>query len=220
MELLYRMHYREVTDKGMRIGVDIDGVLTDIEQWQLDYGSKFYFEKYGKGIKDKDGYETSDIFNVEDKLDEEFWDEYLYDYAKNEPARKFAAEVIKQLRKDGNEIYIITSRFLTDRDDDAGEEMRNVVIRWLRDNDIIYDKIIFAKENKFTICMENNVSVMIEDNVENIQRISTKIPVICFHAGYNAKCEGSGIIRAYSWYDIYRKIELVIKPQCSHKRIL
>ena len=28
----------------MRIGIDIDGVLTDIEQWQIDYGSKFYFE--------------------------------------------------------------------------------------------------------------------------------------------------------------------------------
>lgn len=24
----------------MRIGIDIDGVLTDIEQWQLDLGSK------------------------------------------------------------------------------------------------------------------------------------------------------------------------------------
>ena len=36
----------------MRIGIDIDGVLTDIEQWQLDYGSKFYFEKYNKQILD------------------------------------------------------------------------------------------------------------------------------------------------------------------------
>ena len=30
----------------MRIGIDIDGVLTDIEQWQLDYGSKIIFEQY------------------------------------------------------------------------------------------------------------------------------------------------------------------------------
>lgn len=34
----------------MRIGIDIDGVLTDIEQWQLDYGSKVAFEQYNKGI--------------------------------------------------------------------------------------------------------------------------------------------------------------------------
>lgn len=32
----------------MRIGIDIDGVLTDIEQWKLYYGIKFYFEKYNK----------------------------------------------------------------------------------------------------------------------------------------------------------------------------
>ena len=25
----------------MRIGIDIDGVLTNLEQFQLDYGSKF-----------------------------------------------------------------------------------------------------------------------------------------------------------------------------------
>ena len=31
----------------MRIGIDKDGVLTDVEQWQLDYGSKYYYEKYG-----------------------------------------------------------------------------------------------------------------------------------------------------------------------------
>lgn len=56
----------------MRIGIDIDGVLTDIEQWQLDYGSKFYFEKYGKEILNNEGYETTDIFKVDSKLDDEF----------------------------------------------------------------------------------------------------------------------------------------------------
>ena len=34
----------------MNIGIDIDGVLTDIEQWQLDFGSKVEFEKYHTGI--------------------------------------------------------------------------------------------------------------------------------------------------------------------------
>ena len=34
----------------MRIGIDIDGVLTDIEQWQLDYGSMVIFENFNKGI--------------------------------------------------------------------------------------------------------------------------------------------------------------------------
>ena len=35
----------------MRIGIDIDGVLTDIEQWQLDIGSKKAVEKAKIGYK-------------------------------------------------------------------------------------------------------------------------------------------------------------------------
>ena len=45
----------------MKIGIDIDGVLTDIEQWQLDYGSKFYYENYCLEIKNYKGYETNEI---------------------------------------------------------------------------------------------------------------------------------------------------------------
>ena len=45
----------------MRIGIDIDGVLTDIEQWQLDYGSKFYFEKYDKEIINNESKATMPI---------------------------------------------------------------------------------------------------------------------------------------------------------------
>lgn len=44
----------------MRIGIDIDGVLTDIEQWQLDYGSKFYFEKYNKQINEKEWFNVGE----------------------------------------------------------------------------------------------------------------------------------------------------------------
>ena len=59
----------------MRIGIDIDGVLTDIEHWQLDYGSKFFFETYGKEIIDFDKYETNEIFKVRKQLN-------LYYYCK------------------------------------------------------------------------------------------------------------------------------------------
>ena len=67
----------------MKIGIDIDGVLTDVEQWQLDYGSKYYYEKYGMRIKNYKGYEASEIFDVDKKLDDEFWNEYFRDYSIN-----------------------------------------------------------------------------------------------------------------------------------------
>ena len=191
----------------MNIGIDIDGVLTDMEQYQIDYGSKFAFERYKKGVIDSEAYDIEEIFDIDRKLDDEFWKKYLYDYAKNEPARKFANEVTKKLSNDGNKVYIITARFLTDRDTAEGQKMRKIVRNWLKENEIYYDEIIFSPEDKLEICLNNNIDVMIDDKVENINEISKHIPVICFNAGYNKECKGTNIYRCYSWYDVYSKIK-------------
>ena len=61
------------------------------------------------------GYEITEIFDVSNELDSQLWNEYLYGYVTKKPSRKFASEVIKKLKDDGNEIYIITARYLTDK---------------------------------------------------------------------------------------------------------
>ncbi len=193
----------------MRIGIDIDEVLTDIEQWQLDYGSKFYYERYKKEIVDFKEYETYDIFASTKKCDDEFWEKYFIDYSIHVDVRKFAAEVIKKLKEDGNEIFIITARG-SDLSHSLNvisyEENKKIVKEWLKKNDILYDKIIFSPEDKLDICIQEKIDLMIEDKVANINKISTRLPVICFHAGYNENCSGKNIIRCFSWYDIYAKI--------------
>lgn len=196
----------------MKIGIDIDGVLTDFEKWQLDFGSKFFI-KYNKEIVNPEGYDSDIIFNVTKDLDSLFWHKYLYEYAKKEPARKFAAEVIDKLKEEGYEIYIITARYLTSRNDEIGNEMRNIVIHWLKENNINYDKIIFSPEDKLNTCIDNNISIMIEDKVENINNISKIIPVICVDARYNKVCSGKNIFRAYTWYDVYYQIKHKIKSE-------
>lgn len=77
----------------MRIGIDIDGVLTDIEKFQIEYGSK-YFHSKGKSIINYKGYETTEIFGLSLKEDDDFWNIAIKDYI-NEPARNCASEVIE-----------------------------------------------------------------------------------------------------------------------------
>ena len=194
----------------MNIGIDIDGVLTDIEQWQIDTASKFYYEKHNMTIKNPKGYYSNQLFEMENEYDDEFWSTYFKDYSNNVEVRRYASEVIKKLKEDGNTIYIITARCGYSYGGKAiltNEESNETVRKWLKKNDIYYDKLIFSPEDKLEICMQNNIDLMIEDKPENINRISTKIPVICFNAGYNEKCNGMNIIRCYSWYDIYAKIK-------------
>lgn len=191
----------------MRIGIDIDGVLTDVEQYQLDICSKYVLENFNKKIVDGDAYETEDIFALTKEEDEKLWDICTPHYSTKEKARPFASEVIKKLKEAGNQIYIITTRTNTERNDTLGENTRKIVKKWLKDNDIVYDKIIFSPEDKLDVCLENKIGLMIEDKVENIEKISKVMPVICFNASYNKKCQGKNIIRCYSWYDIYCKIK-------------
>ena len=198
----------------MRIGIDIDGVLTDIEQWQLDYGSRFYYENYNKPIINHKGYDKYEIFDAEIKYDDKFWFKYFKDYSINVPIRNFASEVIEKLKNDGNEIFIITARgsFLSHSAAVMNlEENKKIVSEWLKKNNIYYDEIIFSPEDKLDICLKNNINIMIEDKPKNINDISTMLPVICFHAGYNEECNGDHIIRCYSWYDVYYKINNIDK---------
>lgn len=192
----------------MKIGIDIDGVLTDIEKFQLDYGSKFYYEKYGKRIVDSSGYETYDIFNSDEKLDDKFWWKYFFYYETKIKSRTFSNEVIKKLKKEGYEVYIITARgaFLKKYNKFLYNLNKIIVKLWLRKNKIKYNKVIFSNEDKKDIIISNKIDIMIEDKVENIVNLSKIVPVICFDSEYNENIKGKNIIRCYSWYDIYSKI--------------
>lgn len=190
----------------MRIGIDIDGVLTDIERWQIDYGSKYYYEKYKKKIVNPKGYDTSVIFDVPIEEDNRWWFYGIREYLK-EPARNFSGEVIKKLKDEGNEIYIITARSSDlSYTNVTTEEMKNDVRNWLKKYDIGYDQLLFTPDDKLKICTENKIDIMIEDNPKNIMNLSQAMKIICYNAGYNEQCSGKNIIRCYSWYDIYEKI--------------
>ncbi len=194
----------------MRIGIDIDGVLTNVEQFSIDYFSKYCFENNIEYNIGESHYNISETFGVSSKQEDDFWDKYLEFYAVNEKARPFASEVIKKLKKDGHEIYIVTARWLTNRDDSIGENMRKIVKKWLLENEIIYDKLIFSKglkEKKHQEVIENKIDLMIEDNPSNINELSRIVPVICYDTTYNKNCSNNKIFRCYSWYDIYRKLK-------------
>jgi len=193
----------------MRIGIDIDGVLTDVEQFAIDYISKYCVENNIKYNIGKSSYHSSETFNISKEYIDDFWDKNIEFYAKEESIRLFASEVIKKLKDDGNEIYIITARWRTNQDDEAGRNMREIVKKWLFENNVIYDKLIFSKgdkEEKIEEVTENKIDIMIEDSPKNTNELSNIIPVICYDAEYNKECVGENIIRCYSWYDIYSEI--------------
>jgi len=191
----------------MRIGIDIDGVLTNIEEFEIEYGCKYFYEKgILDTVKTKINFNNEEIY-MDEKYSDEFWSKAIYDYIKIKP-RRFASEVINKLKEDGNVICIITNR-ISDLSycDISLESMKKIVIQWLNENSIYYDELIFSNGDKTQYIIDNEIDIMIDDNPKNIGAISKLIPVICYDAKYNKLCDNNNIIRCYSWYDIYNTIK-------------
>lgn len=191
----------------MKIGIDVDGVLTNVEQFEIDFASKYYFINTNRHIENPYGYGSQKIFNAEVNEDNKFWSKAIYKYVK-EPARRYASEVIKTLKNKGHEIFIITNR-ISDLSycDISKSKMIKILKKWLKKNKIYYDKLIFSSGTKIDDLQKNKVDIMIEDTPKNIVALAKQFKILCYDAKYNQniKCD-ENIIRVYSWYDILDKI--------------
>ena len=112
----------------MNIGIDLDGVLTNFNEFCINYGTKFASE-IGKGkIINPKGYESIEIFSWNKQTDLEFWEKYNLKYATEEEPRIFAKEVLNKLKEDGHKIYIITARASEFADIEAKEKMQKFLV--------------------------------------------------------------------------------------------
>lgn len=190
----------------MNIGIDIDGVLTNDDDYILDFTSKYCYENNIKLFDNPNEYEYRKL-NWNKDIINDYRNKYFLSYIKNEPARKFANEIIKKLRLEGHKIFIITARYKTAENGTIGDEnVRECTLNWLRKNEIEYDKIIFTKIPKVKEILENKIDLMIEDSPTTINELVKVVKVLYYDTRYNRNIKHENIIRVYSWYDIYMKI--------------
>ena len=190
----------------MNIGIDIDGVLTNDDDYILDFTSKYCYEHDLKGFDNANLYEYRKL-NWDENTINNYRKEFFLNYIKNEPARKFASEVIKKLRDEENKIFIISARYKTAENGKINNEnIRECTLDWLIKNNIEYDKIIFTKPPKTNEILENKIDIMIEDSPTTINELVKVVKVLYYDTRYNRSIEHEHITRVYSWYDIYMKI--------------
>lgn len=164
----------------MNIGIDIDGVLVDQRKFLIEKGTKF-FKKEPINTNTLD---LQKMFNCTKEEENKFWTRYLIEYATKGPIRDNASDVINKLREN-NKIYIITSRVFSTKDNILGKLMRTAVTNHLKKNGIYFDEIIFCDEDKMDAIKRYNITTMIEDNVDNINKMKDVIDVIAFVDKHN-----------------------------------
>ena len=168
----------------MTIGIDVDGVLFPIEDYQLREGEKFFHN-----IVDENGYGIKETFGCSDRDEVLFWALKTFDFNRNVKSPRGMAELINKLRKD-NKVYIVTSRALADKNNIAGKIMRNELEKALKRNNIDVDGIIYTSmtnmgESKKEAIKKYNIDIMIDDKVEVVDCLKDVTNVICYETRNN-----------------------------------
>lgn len=188
----------------MKIGIDIDDVLTDTSKVIVEFFKKY--ETSGDGMKHiveimKGELPTENI--------KKFYNLYINQMLREANLKdKYAAEVINRLFSEGNQIYFITAR-----SEEKFKGSEQITIETLRDNNIKYSKIIFNASEKAKICSRNNIDFFVDDSVRNCEEVSNMgIETVVFTTKINENIK-TNIARVSSWRELENRIENYIEKE-------
>ena len=144
----------------MKIAIDIDDTLTKVDRVTP---SQKYITENGLPFKlvDPDAHAIRDIFDwTQEDVMRFIWSGggQIFTHA---PAREGAREAIEGLRKAGHRITILTARSGDWFPDPAALSKAQ-----LERNQIPYDELVVDVYEKGKYCVENGISVLIEDNFD------------------------------------------------------
>ena len=149
----------------MRIGIDLDDTILNTKEEYRKYQDDFLVKEKitEKELWNKKKYKVKYIKdNIERILD-------------NVTVKENAIEVMMQLRKTGNEIYIITAR-----NKKYNENIYEVTKKNIEKNNIPYDNLILTDRKKLKECIDNEIELMIDNSIDVFNQLNGKINVLLF----------------------------------------
>ena len=196
----------------MNIGIDIDDTISETFEILLPYAQKYTIEELKRDAtidfnkKCVNHYYIEEMFNWSKEESISFWEEYIKEMLENVNVKTFAQDTIKNLKENGNNIFLITARWNTPKNN-----VEETTIKWLEDNNIVYDKLFINAEanRKVQIVKENNIDIFIDDSYENCKDVSekTNAKVFMMNTRVNEKFLLQNIKRVYSCSEIEHLIK-------------
>ena len=188
----------------MKIGVDIDNVLSNFNEVLLTDYINHDKELRNNGIINKDVY-IRKMFDWTEDEENQYYKENIERLASLLQPIKDCSKYIKVLREKGYSIYIISGR-------NNGEysDPYKMTIEWLEKYNIEYDKLIltnaYNSEEKAKVCRENNISIMIDDSTRILTEVDKYgIKALLMDTPYNIE-KGNNLTRVQNWKEIYEYI--------------
>ena len=185
----------------MRIGIDIDNVISDMTNALLEAYLEHDKELRNTGVVNPKAKIRHGMFDWSKEEEESFYYSNIERLAKEFKLIQKSKETIDKLKEDGHEIYIITGR--------ANGEYSNpleMTVTWLKQNDIYYDKLIltdaYDSHAKTVECKKYNIAIMIDDNISTCLDLKENgVRVLTMNTPFNMTDDD--LQRVNNWDEIY-----------------
>jgi len=179
----------------MKIGSDIDGVVSDLGKMILPYIRQVCPDATIEDFTDYNFVKFGFTSKQMQKLFKSF--EHSGDYTLAKPIQG-SIWGTHELTNNGHEIYFLTAR-------DQYPSIETETFQWLTRNNYAFRTLIHSKD-KYYYCRELGLDLLIEDNPEEIQdNAAMGLNMICYDQPWNRKVkETNKIKRVKSWFEIAR----------------
>lgn len=189
----------------MNIGIDLDGVVYNSENWFMAFAEIYDIEHNKKGIVNKNENHFQIRYGLTDEQTKEMRLKYLPVQMRESPLMPYAKDTLALLSKKHNTMFI-TSRGTVD-----ASHIEITKERLKQDNLDGY-KIIFSKNSKVQVCKENQIDIMVDDSYNVVKELAENgITCLQFITDNNKMVEYSNVVPVYNWGEIYRIISEIDK---------
>lgn len=185
----------------MIIAIDLDGVVFGTEEYYRTYAQFYDMEFVKNGVVDKTAMDVHTRFGWEQKYADDFYSKYTETVLQSAPIRPGAKYVLEKLKQMGHTLVCITLRGYYRDCEIAITEQR------LKQENIVFDKIIYSQKNKLDACLAENVDVIVDDNPNTMELLS-KNNIKCLHmrgAGLKSAIHPN-ITCVQNWADVLQNI--------------
>lgn len=186
----------------MRIGIDVDGTLTNLVDRVIAYGQEYELENnLSFGLKNPKTDYYALAFNWGNEIGSKFWRDCFNKINNTEP-RALAKKYLDLLREKGHEIYVVTARNYEEFEDPV-----KYTIKWLKKHKIPFDKVIANADDKGKVCKENNIEVFFDDNPRNCDSTSAAgVKTFMMYSFLSETYDNPAVKIVYSFVEFYREI--------------
>jgi uncharacterized HAD superfamily protein len=194
-------------ERKLRIGIDVDGVIFDYMVTVRAYAELYDFiDLHKTGVINREAMKVGQRYDwTKDEL-QKFADIYFVELSKTTPFNPLAGEILKKIKSEGHEIFIISNRGL------IHEEAVTIIEDRLKAAGIEFNDMFWKKENKTEVLLNNDIDIIIDDSPDVCEDAVKNGKIAFYFREKNSRIlpKNSKLFEVDNWGEIYRYINQAV----------